>query len=420
MVRDELGPRFGLVRHARNGYNKHIPPAYPHPDATMNPTLFDELQKTVQTAGPAAAIDRLCRQLQDEKDYGSLFYALLMKKRHELGVSPVPTGNNQDLPPAVHAAFEEGIREAARTVGHLYLAEGQIPQAWAYLRMIGESEPVAQALEKTELSDDQDSQPLIEIAFHHGVLPGKGFDWVLQRYGICSAITILGSGELPLTPEARATCVKRLVRALHAELIERLRGEIVRQQTFEPTGKTVRDLIAGRDFLFADDFYHIDLSHLNSTVQMATQLDNGEELQLARDLCAYGKKLSPRFRYQTDPPFEDAYVDYDMYLGILTGEDVEGGIAHFRAKADAADPETIGTYPAEVLVNLLLRIGRKDEALAVARKHLARLGDARLSCPNVVDLCQQTGRYDVLAEVAREQGHPVNFVAGLIARAAPQ
>src|SRR5437899_1515359 len=133
----------------------------------MNPTLFDELQKTVQTAGPAAAIDRLCRQLQDDKDYGSLFYALLMKKRHELGVSPVPTGNNQDLPPDIHPAFEEGIREAARTVGHLYLAEGQIPQAWAYLRMIGESEPVARALEQTELSDDQDSQPLIEIAFHH-------------------------------------------------------------------------------------------------------------------------------------------------------------------------------------------------------------------------------------------------------------
>ena len=30
-------------------------------------------------------------------------------------------------------------------------------------------------------------------------------------------------------------------------------------------------------------------------------------------------------------------------------------------------------------------------------------------------LVQQTKRYDVLAEVAREQGHAVNFVAGLIA-----
>ncbi len=381
----------------------------------MDPKLFDDLQQTLRQAGPAAAIDRLCRELQDQKDYAGLFYALLMKKRHELGVSPIATGSNQDLPPQAHQAFEEGIREAARTVGNLYLRDGQIPQAWAYFRMLGETAPIAEALEKVELREDEDCQPLIDIAFHQGVLPVRGFDWVLQRYGICSAITTLSGGELPFPPEVRAGCIRKLVRALHAELLDRLRGEISRQQGFEATGKTVAELIAGRDWLFGDDYYHIDLSHLNATVQMATQLDGGAELQLARELCAYGKKLSPRFRYQSDPPFDDQYIDYDKYLAILTGEDVEGGLAHFRAKADAADPENIGTYPAEVLVNLLLRLGRADEALEIARRHLARLGDGRLSCPNVVELCQKTGRYDVLAEVAREQGHAVNYVAGIIA-----
>ena len=381
----------------------------------MDPTLFDDLEQTFRAAGPVAAIARLIADLRARKDYGGLFYALLMKKRHELGVSPVPTGNNQDLPPATHQAFEDGIRDAARTVGQLYLDDGNIPQAWAYFRMLGEPEPIARALEQTELRDDQDNDPLINIAFHQGVLPGKGFDWVLQRYGLCSAITVLSSGELPLTPDARASCVKRLVRALHTELVERLKAEIVRQQNFEPTGKLVRELIEGRDWLFADDFYHIDLSHLNATVQMATQLEKCEELGLARDLCAYGKRLSPRFQYHTDPPFENGYADYDQFLAILTGDDVDGGLAHFRAKADQADPDTVGTYPAETLVNLLLRLNRPADALEVARKHLAPAGDQRLSCPNVVDLCQQTGRYDVLAEVARGQGHAVNFVAGLIA-----
>lgn len=381
----------------------------------MDPTDFDDLQATLQTAGPAAAIDRLCDRLRERQDYGGLFYALLMKKRHELGVCPVATGGNQDLPATAHHAFEDGIREAARTVGRLYLDAGNIPQAWAYYRMLGEPEPVARALEQVELRDDEDCQPLIEIAFHHGVLPEKGFDWVLQRYGICSAITMLSGGELPLPPPVRAFCVKKVVRALHAELIDRLRGEIERQQGFAPAGTTVRDLIQGRDWLFADDFYHIDLSHLNAAAQMATQLDDGEELRLARDLCAYGMRLSPRFRYQSDPPFEDQHADYDKFLAVLTGEDVEGGLAHFRAKADAADPETVGSYPAEVFVNLLLRLGRASEALDVARTHLARLGDARLSCPNIVELCQQTGRYDVLAEVSRAQGNAVNYVAGLIA-----
>jgi hypothetical protein len=381
----------------------------------MEPQLFDDLAQTLHKSGPDATIDRLCHELQERKDYAGLFYALLMKKRHELGVSPVPTGSNQDLPASSHQAFEDGIRDAARTVGQLYLSEGQIPQAWAYFRMLGETAPIVEALEKVELSEDQDCQPLIDIAFHQGVLPVKGFDWVLQRYGICSAITTLSGGELPFPPEVRAACVRKLVRALHAELLERLRGEISRQQGFAPTGKTVRDLIAGRDWLFADDFYHIDLSHLNATVQMATQLEGGDELPLARELCAYGQRLSPKFRYQSDPPFEDQYVDYDKYLSILTGEDVEGGLDYFRAKAAAADPETVGTFPAEVLVNLLLRLGRADEALEVTRRHLAPLGEARLSCPSLVEQCQKTGRYDVLAEVARAQGHVVNFVAGMIA-----
>jgi hypothetical protein len=148
---------------------------------------------------------------------------------------------------------------------------------------------------------------------------------------------------------------------------------------------------------------------------MATQLEKCEELQLARDLCAYGKKLSPRFRYQSEPPFEDQYADYDKYLAILTGEDVEGGLAHFRAKVDANPPATMGTFPTEIYVNLLLRLGRTEEALGAVHTHLAPLGDVRLSCPNLVELCQQTKRYDVLKDAAKTQGNPVNFLAGLIA-----
>jgi hypothetical protein len=380
----------------------------------LDPKLFDELEATLAAAGPRAAIDRLCTELKTRQDFHGLFYALLMKKRHELGVSPVPTGSNQDLPAAAHAAFEDGIRDAARTAGRLCLDAGNIPQAWAYFRMLNEPGPVAEALGKLEPAADQDIQPLIEIALHNGVLPEKGYDWVLQRYGICSAITML-SGELQISPEARAACVRRLIRALHDELVQRLRAEIMRQQGFEPTAKTVRELIANRDWLFADDFYHIDLSHLNSTVQMATQLDDGEELQLARELCAYGKRLSPRFRFQADPPFEDQYADYDWYLAALTGEDVEGAIAHFRAKTETGDPKEMGTFPSEVFVNLLLRLNRPEEALEASRKLLAPFGEVRLSCPSFVELCQRTGNYRTLAEVARTQGNAINFVAGLIA-----
>lgn len=380
----------------------------------MHPAFFEDLQEALKTSGPQAVIDDLQQKLTEAKDYHGLFYALLLKKRVELGVSPVPTGSNADLPPGSHADFEEAIRNAGRKVGHLYLDAGNLPAAWSYFRMIGEPEPVKAALEKTELGENDDPQPLIEIAFQQGVDPKRGFDWLLSRYGICSAITTVSGGELPFGPDVRDHCIKRLIRALHGELLHRLKSDIKDRQGFEPTGQSIRELIQGRDFLFGEEFYHIDVSHLSAVVQMSIQLENSEEMQMARDLCAYGKNLSTRFLYQSDPPFENQYEDYDMYLSVLTGENVEGGLAHFEAKADAADPHEIGSYPAEVLVNLLLRLGKTDRALAIGKKHLARLGDQKLSCPNIVELCQKTGDFKTLAEVAREQGNLVLFTAGLL------
>src|SRR5262249_55955990 len=102
----------------------------------MEPPVFDELQRAFATEGPAAAFDRLCSRLREAKAYTALFYALLMKNRHELGVSPFPTGPAQDLPASAHAPYEEAIREAGRLVGNLFLEEGNLPQAYAYFRML--------------------------------------------------------------------------------------------------------------------------------------------------------------------------------------------------------------------------------------------------------------------------------------------
>jgi hypothetical protein len=383
----------------------------------MDPAVFNELETTLAAGGPDAAIDHLCDRLREQKDYHSLFYALLLRKRHELGVSPVPTGPSSDLPTDLHGPYEDAIREAARRVGRLYLDAGNIPQAWPYFRMIGEPGPVSSALGDCEPADGDDLQPLVQIAFYEGVQPRKGFEWILGRYGICNAITTLSSQELPHPPEVRRWCIGRLVRALTRELCERLAAEIERREgSAPPPGQSVPQLIARRDWLFVDDFAHIDTSHLSAVVQMSTQLEPGEELELARELCVYGQKISPRLRYPGDPPFEDQYRDYAVYLAILAGENVEEGVAHFRAKAEAADPESVGAYPAVVLVNLLVKLGRMTEALAVSRKHLAGLDARNLPCPSLTELCQKTGDYLTLAEAAREQGDAVHFLAGLLAQ----
>src|SRR5260370_12077880 len=194
----------------------------------MNPTVYDDLEKTLNAAGPAAAVERLCAKLREENDYHNLFYALLLRKRHELGVSPIPTGPSADLPDAAVTPYEEGIRAAAREVGGLFLEAGNLPQAYGYFRMIGETASIRAALDALEPGADDDLQPPVQIAFYEGVHPRRGFEWGLKRFGICNAITTLGSQELPHSAEDKQYCIQRLVRALYEELRERLVGEIER------------------------------------------------------------------------------------------------------------------------------------------------------------------------------------------------
>jgi hypothetical protein len=387
----------------------------------MDSAVCDDIERTLAAEGAEAAIDRLCDRLRTEKDYNSLFYALLMKKRHQMGVSPIPTGPAHDLPESQHGPYEDAIREAGRLIGNLYLQEGQLPQAWAYFRMLNEPQPLRQALERHTPAEGEDLQPLVHIAYYEGVHPRKGFAWILERFGICNAITTFsGSGELPHSAEDRQHCLKALVHALHAELRERLANEIERHDGRRPAeaeleAGAVRKLIAGRDWLFAEDCYHIDTSHLSSVVQLSTQLPPCPELELARELCHYGRRLSGRFMGTNDPPFEDFYKAYSAYLAVLAGDKVEEGLDYFRDQADKADPQEIGTYPAEVLINLLLRVDRPAEALAVACKHLAGADNRQLTCPGIGELCRKVGDYRSLAEVARRQGDAVHFLAGLLA-----
>ena len=155
------------------------------PAPALDPAAFDRLRAALAAGGPAAAVDKLIAELRAAEDFNNLFYALLMKKRVELGVSPFPTGPSADLPAHTHEPYEQAIREAGREVGQIFLARGEVPKAWTFFRMLGEPDPVREALAKFDPKPDDDVYPLIEIAWQNGVLPEKGFDLVLDRHGVC-------------------------------------------------------------------------------------------------------------------------------------------------------------------------------------------------------------------------------------------
>jgi hypothetical protein len=92
--------------------------------------------------------------------------------------------------------------------------------------MLGEPEPVQEALTKYQPGPEDDTYPVVEVAWQYAVLPEKGFDIILDRHGVCSAITMVHSADLTHNPPLREYCIRRLVRALHEQLSERLRADL--------------------------------------------------------------------------------------------------------------------------------------------------------------------------------------------------
>ncbi len=389
------------------------------PDEGTQPALdeatFERLRAALASVGPQAAVDELVAQLQTGEDFQALFYALLMKKRVELGVSPFPTGPASELPPETHEEYENAIRAAGRHVGGILLQRKEFAKAWTYYRMLGEPEPVREALDAFEPGPDDDVYPIIEIAWQGGLLPKKGFDLVLGRHGICSAITMVSGSDLSSNPDLRDYCVAQLAAALHAQLAERLRTDLAGRGVTVPENATIPQLVERDPALFADDAYHIDTSHLSSVVQLtAMNLSAGAAVNHARELCAYGRKLSPNLQGHNDAPFDDNYDDFLAYLNVIAGDRVEEGLKRFEQKA-AREAELGATYAAQVYVNLLLKVNRAADALAAAKRFLLAEDDRNLICPGVNELARRVGDYTALAEAAKARNDAVGYLASLIA-----
>jgi hypothetical protein len=378
--------------------NSHFP---------MNNDVFDLIEQAVRAGGPESGFDVLAQRLRDDKNYPLLFEARVIEQRHKLGLPPLRVDGVDDVPAAQRTAYDEALAQAAREVGSLFLADGDILRAWPYFRAIGDGTLVADAIEKLDTAEDG----VIQIALEERANPRKGFELLLARFGICRAITYFHQYS---DRETREQGIILLVRTLHRELVESLRRAIAKQEGTAPAELGVPELIAGRDWLFGDLDYYVDTSHLVAVIRFALDLADARALRLAIELCKYGKRLSAQFKYKADPPFDDIYVDHAAYLSALAGENVDACIDHFLAKVRASDPAETGTAPAQVLVALLARLKRYSEAIQVSLHHLSQTAGEQLLCPTVPQLCQMAGDYARLKELARERGDLLSFTAATL------
>jgi hypothetical protein len=207
-----------------------------------------------------------------------------------------------------------------------------------------------------------------------------------------------------------------LVRFIHDELLASLRSDIKRQQGSEPVETTIADMVRDRDWLFTNDNYHVDTTHLNSVMRFALIVDDPEVLRLALDLCEYGRRLSGQFQFNGDPPFDDMYPTSARFVRALLGEEVEDAVAFFAAKAEEQSVDDVGSGPAEAYISLLARLGRNEDAMRAAARLLPSPARAGGFAPSLLELAQAAGRFDALSEICRERGDLLGFVVGLLGK----
>lgn len=349
------------------------------------------------TSGNEQLLDALESTLLESQDYHRLFDARLIRTRLRLGLPISRPASLSGIPHAQEGEFRDAWFAAARDVGHRLLKAGRLADAWAYFRAIDEPEPVRQAIEQIPIPDGHDEQTdeLLSLALHEGAHIVRGLQILLQTHGTCNTVTAVSQLMPQMKPSERRQAAALLVNRVYEELRASLQRDIARRQPVLDSELSVGQLIAGREWLFEDGNYHIDVSHLHSTVSFARHLTaEDSELTRAIDLCRYGVRLSENLQYPADVPFDRYYEASEQFLNALAGIHLDEAMLYFISRLSEETEPADRRLTAFVLVDLGRRVGRTDEALAVAAPDLAGLEDSNGF--SFTECCLEAGRPDLL------------------------
>ena len=381
----------------------------------MSDTSFAQLLDQRRTGGAAAVFERLATTLREQREYHKLFDALCLAKKHELGAPLHRPTSFDDIPSEKRDDFEVAYVAAAREVGQLLLADKKLGQSFVYFHALRETQLIRDALEAVPMprESNEESEELIDLAFYKLVHPVKGMQIMLKTHGTCSTITALDQAFMNLSPDQRSACAALLVRTLHNDVLQSIQREVKQRMPFVAPAPTLRELTAGRDWLFAENNYHIDVSHLHSTVRFARSLTPGQpELALARDLAEYGSQLSSQFQYPGEPPFVEFYPAHIQFFKYLSNENRDEALSYFQHQLDNEPDAPNQAMIAYVMVDLLARTDQLDAALPIAEKHLVKADHDFAAA--FAELCQKAGRFDVLMRSAEERSDLVTYAAALV------
>ncbi|QDU26025.1 hypothetical protein ETAA8_10970 [Anatilimnocola aggregata] len=384
--------------------------------ANIPAASVQQLQSSLAQGGAAAVLVQAAEQLRKEKRHHELFEALKMQLRLRLGLPLQSSEGSDGLSEPLRKELEDGLIAACREVGTLLIKEGKVREGYMYLRPVGELAE-ARALLEQVVPDEDNTEELIEVLLHEGVDIGRGFQLMIDQYGTCSSITQYEQSVARRPRHEQQPAARKLLQKVHSDLVGSVKHDIARQEGGTPPENTLLELIRDREWLFFENAYHIDTTHLAATVRNARVLTDPTDLRMALDLTEYGRRLSQQFQYQGDEPFADQYPSNALYFQSLLGENVDEAIAYFQQKSELLDPQYHGSVPIETYVELLARLNKPGQAIAAAiklnPKTVAPIGMA----PSLIELAIQAKQFDAVLSHCQEQGDILGYAACLAAKA---
>ena len=168
-------------------------------------------QAMPENASDDDIVNALQQTLTAEKDFHRLFDAKLIQARRKMGLSVIQPTSLDNVPKEHEQQFRDAYVDAAREVGTLFLEDGQLSDAWAYFRTIGEPELVKAAIDKISIPREPDEafDEIMNVALYEGAHMTRGLEFLLKTHGTCNTVTALSQLQQQMTVEERRTAPRR-------------------------------------------------------------------------------------------------------------------------------------------------------------------------------------------------------------------
>ncbi len=377
-------------------------------------TSYDQFAQSLATMGTDAAMQWLADEFRQNRQYAEWFEVLKMQARHQVGLELIRTGDENSEDAIRREQLEPLLYKACGQVGEQLFRDGQPAQAWKYFQLVGDRGRAARLLRGIPVTQSN-VQELIDVALAAGVAPEYGIELTLQFLGTCNAITSFDQHMPYLPASIRDPSAELLVRHVYNELTANVSAVVERREGKPPMAGNLSELIEQRPWLFAEDAYHIDPSHLAATVRIARMTTARAALEQANSLCIYGQRLDSTLIGAGDPPFEELFVAHEKYFDAAMGTGFEQTLAYFTARLPAS--YKVGESPslaAEVLVDLLCRNNRWSEALRISLDWLDGAAGQNNPAPAALEIAQHCGELETLAQWFRQRDNLLMYTVALL------